>query len=66
MPNPHQVVKVHLTATGPAGETFAVATYANGRCGVTRDGTPIDGMEWPLDQYDQCAAALARLAGLGK
>lgn len=66
MSNPLQIEKVHLTAADPAGETFAVVSYPDGRCGITRDGKPVPGLEWPADRYDECAAHVVRLARLNE
>ena len=59
-----QVEKLHFTVTGPAGETFGIATYTNGRWGITRDGAPLAGLEWPTEELADCTAALVRLAKL--
>ena len=59
------IAKTHLTATAPGGDVLDVVTFTNGRCGLTRNGKPIAGMEWDLEQMGECTAALNRLAALG-
>jgi hypothetical protein len=41
-----------------------VVTFMNGRCGIARNGTAIDGLEWELSELAKCTAKLIRLARL--
>ncbi len=59
-----QIDKIHVTATNASGQTVAVVTFSNGRCGITLDGQPVDGKDWPADQMHNCTAELLRLSGL--
>ncbi len=56
--------KTHLTATAPNGQTVAVVTFSDGRCGIAESGRPIPGMQWDVEQMPECTATFARLASL--
>jgi hypothetical protein len=61
-----QVDTIHFTATTPDGRELAVVSYTDGRCGITRDGEPIEGLDWPIDCLNECTEWFAQLAGLSK
>ena len=64
MSNDFEIDTVHLTATTPNGQTLTAVTFVNGRCGLALDGRRLEGLDWPPEQMEACAAAFRRLAGL--
>lgn len=65
MPELPRIDKTHLTANAPNGDALAMVTFSNGRCGITRNGNPIPGMEWDVGEMAACTAELIRLRGDG-
>ena len=61
---PEHIDRVVLTACAGNGDVLAIVVLADGRCGVARDGTPVDGCAWDVGRVDECAAAFLRLCGL--
>jgi hypothetical protein len=60
-----QISRTHLTLDDPNGDgdVLAMVSYVQGGCGISRNGTPLKEFYWELDEMDQCAATLLRLAG---
>jgi hypothetical protein len=64
MPHGRTIAKTLLTVTAPDGALLSAVTYAEGGCGIARDGQPLPEHHWELADMAQCTATLLKLAGL--
>src|SRR4051812_31001177 len=52
---------IHALQT-PSGEEIAAVSFSDGTCGITRDGTILDSIQWAGSEREHCLAFLERFA----